>query len=438
MAGPPGARVLKKIMIRSRVDLTDFLRRHRRFGIIGLLFLTMVINSLDRQALSVMAGTLKSTLGFGSVEYSYILIAFLSAYAIGYLFCGRVLDRIGVKLGLALALAVWSLAGMLHAVAAGWVGLALCRFLLGLGESFNSPAGVKAVSEWAPTRERGLSMAVFSNGGVMGAILAPPLVAFLALHLGWRWAFIGTGLLGLVLLLLWWRCYDSPERHRSITEEERSYILAGRNPSNRPPAKPLTMWQLLRHPACVGFFVMRLLTDPTTYFFNFWLPDYLQHARGFTLAMIGLVGWLPFLASDIGGPGGGALSDWLIRRGTPARRARQTLLLAAACAMPLALLAVRVENPWAAIALIAVLLAAQSCWMANQLTLIAESISRENVATLLSLSALGGSLGGIVAMLAAGRVIESAGYVPVFTVIGFLHLTAFGLMTWLTRRPLAT
>lgn len=414
-------------------NVTRFLDTRRRYGIVALLFFTMMVNNLDRQALSVMAPTLKERFGFGSVEYSYVVVSFLSAYALGYLFCGRVLDRIGVKLGLALALAAWSTAGMLHAAAAGWVGLAVCRFLLGLGESFNSPAGVKAVSEWIPARERGLSMAVFSNGGVVGAIIAPPLAAFLAVNYGWRWAFLVTGAVGFVLLAVWWRYYDSPEKHKSLTETERTYILSERAATAAPLKARLSMWQLLQHPACLGFFLMRLLTDPISYFFSFWLPDYLQHSRGFTLAMIGLVGWIPFLASDIGGPGGGALSDWLVRRGWAPLRARRTLMLGAACLMPLAVLAVRVENGWAAIALIAMLLAAQSCWMANQLTLISESISRENVGTLLALSALGGSLGGIVSMLMAGRVIAAAGYVPVFTTIGFLHLFAFVLMTLLTR-----
>ena len=405
------------------------LQGNQRWLIVGLLFLVAMVNNLDRQALSVLAPTLREKLGFGAIEYSYVVSAFLAAYTIGYAFCGRVLDRVGVKLGLALALGFWSLAGMLHAVAVGWVSLAVFRFLLGLGESFNSPAGVKALAEWIPPRERGLSMAVFSNGNIVGAILAPPLVSFFALHFGWRWGFIVTGALGFVLLAVWWRFFDTPEQHRSITPKERDYILSSMPaPASGVPAARLSMLKLLRQPLCLGFFVARLLTDSTSYFFSFWLPDYLTHARGFTLAMIGLVGWLPFLASDIGGPGGGALSDWLVRRGWPSPKARLRLMLCAACLMPLALVAVRVENVWVAIALIAVLLGAQSCWMANQLTLISESVTRANVATLLSLSALGGSLGGIVTNLITGRAVAGYGYLPVFTVIGFLHLTAFAVL----------
>lgn len=413
--------------------LTEFLLSHQRWCVVALLFVVAAVNNLDRQALSVLAGTLKKELGFGNAEYSYVTSAFLAAYALGYAFCGRLIDRWGVKLALAAALAFWSLAGMLHAVAIGWLSLALFRFLLGLGESFNSPAGVKAIAEWIPPRERGLSMAVFSNGNIFGAILAPPLVSFLAIHFGWQWGFIGTGLAGFALLALWWRFYDHPDQHRGVTPAERTYIRE-QLAAAAPPVPRQSMWKLLRHPLCLGFFIARFLTDPTSYFFSFWLPDYLQHSRGFTLAMIGLVAWIPFLASDVGGPGGGALSDFLVRRGWATKRARLTLMGAAALLMPLAAVAVRVETVWLAIALIAVLLAAQSCWMANQLTLISESVPRENVGTLLALTALGGSVGGIVSNLLTGRVLDTYGYVPVFTALGTLHVTAFVVLLWSQRR----
>ncbi len=416
--------------------LKDFFGSHQRWWIVLLLFFVAAVNNLDRQTLSVLAPTLRNVLNFGAEEYSYIVTGFLVAYTLGYTFCGNVLDRIGVKLGLALALGFWSVAGMFHAAVAGWIGLLVCRFLLGLAESFNSPAGVKAISEWTPTRERGLSMAVVSNGNVMGAIIAPPLVSILTLTLGWRWAFLITGAVGIVLLLVWLKFYEPPEKHARITAEERSYILKNRGIAAVAEVKP-TYLSLLRQPVCVGFFVARLLTDPITYFYAFWLPDYLTHSRGFSLAMIGLVGWIPFLASDIGGPGGGALSDWLVRRGVPAHRARLTLMFAAAALMPLACIAVRTETAWISVGLIAVLLGAQSCWMANQLTLISESVPRSGVATLLALSAVGGSLGGIACTLLTGQTLKHFGYVPIFTVLGGTHLLAFSVLMfsrWLQTR----
>lgn len=417
-----------------------FLRTRQRWLIVAILFLVALVNNLDRQALSVLAPSLRGELDFTPIHYSYVVSAFLAAYTIGYVFAGRILDRIGVKLGLALALGFWSLAAMFHAAATGWLALAVFRFLLGLGESFNSPAGVKAIAEWIPPRERGLSMAVFSNGNVWGAIIAPPLVSFLALHFGWRTSFIVTGAMGFALLVVWWKNYHTPENHPRITPEERDY-LAQSLVANQPTGPKMSMAALLATPICLGFFLARFLTDSLSYFFSFWLPEYLTHSRGFTLTTIGLFGWLPYLAADIGGPGGGAISDWLIRRGWKPVKARRTLMLFAACLMPLALVAVRVDSVSLALVLIGLLYAAQTCWMANQLTLISESVSRQNVATLLSLSALGGSLGGILANLMTGRVVEAYGYMPVFTMYGGLHLTAFVVLTlcmrWQARREAA-
>ena len=408
----------------------NFLRMHLRWGVVALLFFTALLNNLDRMVLSVLAPTLKANLGFGDVEYSYVVSAFLAAYALGYTFCGKVLDRVGVKLGMMGALLFWSVAGMGHAAAVGWLSLATFRFLLGLGESFNSPGGVKAISEWIPRRERGLCMAVFSNGNVMGSIIAPPLVTFLLLHMGWRWAFVITGGLGIGLWAVWRLVYHSPECHPRLTEEERSLIIADRQEANGKSgdAPKGSFFELLRQPKCAGFFAARLLTDPITYFFTFWLFSYLKEARSFTPVMIAAVGWIPFLASDFGGPGGGALSDWLVRRGWHPRRARLALMLLAACVMPVAVVAVLTPSAWLSIACIALILGAQSCWMANQLTLISESVPRTHAATLLALSALGGSIGGIAANLLAGRAIHAAGYVPVFCTIGFCHLAAFAIL----------
>ena len=421
----------------------SFLRTHLRWGVVALLFFTALLNNLDRMVLSVLAPTLKADLAFGDVEYSYVVAAFLAAYALGYTFCGKVLDRVGVKLGMMAALVFWSVAAMGHAAAVGWLSLAAFRFLLGLGESFNSPGGVKAIAEWIPRRERGLCMAVFSNGNVLGSIIAPPLVAFLSLHLGWRWAFGITGGLGLVLWAVWRHVYHSPENHPRLTEEERAVIMGDRAGGSRCSATesadarqrvPPGMFTLLRQPKCAGFFVARLLTDPIVYFFTFWLFSYLKEARSFTPVMIAAVGWIPFLASDIGGPGGGALSDWLVRRGWQPRRARLALMLFAACVMPVAIIAVLTPSAWLAIACIALILGSQSCWMANQLTLISESVPRTHAATLLALSALGGSIGGIVANLLAGRAIHAAGYVPVFCTLGFCHLTAFSVLLLTGRK----
>ncbi len=403
-----------------------------RWRIVVLLFFLSVVNYLDRQTLSVIGPTLRTELNFSTVEYSYVVTSFLVAYTIGYFFCGAAIDRLGVRLSVALALALWSLAGMAHALATGWIGLLFARFVLGLGESFNVPCGIKALAEWVPQRERGLSTAILSNGFIVGAVLAPPLVSGVTLKAGWQWAFVVTGAIGFVYLGFWWRFYDSPERQSRLPADERTYILGAR--STATVAASISIWQALRHPIAIGFCLARLLTDSLSYFFSFWLPEYLQSARGFTLGMIGLLGWIPFLAADVGGPGGGALSDWLVRRGWSPRNARVRLMLVAALLMPLALVAVHVGSAYAALGCIAVLLAAQSCWNSNLFTLMSELFPREHVATFVAVSAIGGSLGGILSTLLAGRVIHGLGYEPVFTVLGFLHLAAFAIIQFALRR----
>lgn len=416
---------------RSDTDMriTDFPLRWR---IVALLFFLSVINYLDRQTLSVLASTLRTQLGISTAEYSYIVAAFLIAYTIGYLFCGAVIDRLGVRLSIIVALSVWSFAGLMHAFATGWISLALCRFALGLGESFNSPAGMKAIVAWIPQRERGLCSAIFSNGYIVGAMLAPTIVSFVALRFGWQASFVVTAALGLVYLVVWNRAYAEPEQHPRLAPAELNHILQERGPAEK--SVRMSLLEIASHPAVLGFFLARLLTDSLSFFLTFWLPEYLQSSRGFSLAMIGMFAWIPFLASDIGGPGGGAISDWLVRRGWRSTDARKRLMLAAACVMPLSVVAVHASSAYVALALIAAILAAQSCWIANLLALMSEIFPRERLATFVSFCSVGGALGGIVSTLLAGQIIHATGYVPVFTTLGFLHLVAYGLIRIFSRR----
>jgi MFS transporter, ACS family, hexuronate transporter len=410
----------------------SFLQNRRRWLIVGMLFFVSTVSYLDRQTLSVLAVTLREKLGFTSVEYSYAVTAFLAAYAIGFSFSGRVIDRFGVRVCIVSALVFWSLAGMLHAAAAGWIGLAVYRFLLGLGESFSTPTASKVLTAWVPQRERGLSTGVFSTGHFVGAMIAPPLVTWLTLRHGWQSSFIITGATGLLLAAAWWRFYRPPETHPMLSEQERAMILQERGTS--AVAVSGSMWGMLKHPACLGFFCTRFLTDSISHFYAFWLPEYLQSARGLSLASLGLVAWLPFLAADVGTLGGGAFSDWFVRRGFTPRRARRTVMLIAACLMPLSLAAVRVDSLWICVATIGLLMAAQSCWNTNLFTLTSETVPRAHVASVVALAAMGGSIGGMVSTLLTGQTIKAFGYAPVFTAFGFVHLTAFVLLGYALRR----
>jgi ACS family hexuronate transporter-like MFS transporter len=409
------------------IRMPQFIGSHKRWLVVLVLAAFSVINYVDRQALSVLAPTLRKELGITTEQYSYVISTFLAAYALGYAINGRLLDRIGVKLGMALALGFWSLAGMAHAAILGWLSLAAARFMLGLGQSANPPGGMKAISEWIPTRERGLCSAIFSNANSLGAVLAPPIVAALTLWLDWRWAFLITGGAGFVLLAVWLWFYDSPEKHRGLDEAERTLILEKR--SATPVGKidqPVSYREILRDRACLGLASIRFFTDPFSYFLAFWLIDYFQTVRGFSLQTVALLAWIPYLASPLfGGPLGGAIGDWLVRRGVDPRVARLRMMFAAACITPVALIAVRTDLTWLAVAMCFLMVAANSCWTVNQLTLATELVPRSQVASLVSLGGIAGSLGGILSTLLAGKFIAAIGYVPVFTGLGFLHMFAF-------------
>jgi len=402
-----------------------FLRSHIRWFVVALLFVLQVINYLDRQTLSVMAPVLREQMHFSPQQYSYVVTAFLAAYTFGFAASGRLIDRIGVKAGMTAAVMLWSVSGILHAFATDWRHLAACRFLLGLGESTGPVGGAKAIGEWTPQRERGLSMAIFSNGMVTGAILAPPFVAWMSLRFGWRSAFVLTGIAGLLWLVPWNRFYHVPEKHPALTAGERELILS---------AKPKTESNagfsvVLRNPKTYAVVLARLLTDPVPYFFTFWLPEYLRTSRHFSLALIGMVAWIPYLAADVGGLSGGAVSDWLLRR-KGLNDARFRLLLAAACLTPAAAIAVRTSSAVAAIACIGIVLAAHSCWTVNLQTWMTEKFPRDQVGTVLGLSGVGSGVGGMIATLITGEVVARFGYVPVFTTLAGVHLAGFAVL-WL-------
>jgi MFS transporter, ACS family, hexuronate transporter len=410
------------------------LRDHTRWLVAGLLFFISTIAFLDRQTLSVLEKKLEKILGFSAAEYSYIVIGFLIATGLGYLFAGGIIDRFGVRTTFAVALTVWSVAAVAHSLAIGWVSLLILRVVLGFGESFYTPAAARVLRDWIPQRERGVCWAVFSTGNFIGAMVAPPLVAWLALHFHWQLSFVVTGASGFVLLGVWLWFYHSPERYPWLSSAERTVILQGRG-SKAVAAENISIFRLLSQPAVRSFSFTRFLTDPFTFFFLFWLPAYLQTSRGFSLSKTGTMAWIPFLGADLGALTGGAVSDWLVRRGTDPRVARRHILFAVACLTPSTLAAVRVDSAPIAISLITLVMFLQASWNTNLTTLIVESTPPENVARVVALTLFGGTVGGGLSTLLTGHVIKNVGYIPVFTALGFTHLTAYALMSMSLRSP---
>jgi ACS family hexuronate transporter-like MFS transporter len=390
-----------------------------------MLCLSSELNYLDRQTLSVLAATIQADLELTDLDYSRVTSAFLVSYTIMYAVSGKLVDLIGTRRSFLIFVSGWSVANMLHGFARSASQLAFFRFLLGAAEPANFPGGVKAVSEWFPMRERALAVGIFNAGTALGGALAVPVVSFIALHWGWRWAFVGTGALGFVWVAVWAAFYRLPQDHPRLSAAERELILGGS--AAEPPATPVPVARLLRRRDVWGCVLARVLTDPVSYFLNFWIPKYLQSERGFSLADIGRYGWIPFAALTAGNLFSGALPRWLVSRGWPIDRARKATMLAVSLAMPaLCFLVTHVEDSALALGVMSALFFGHSAW--GNITLPAEVFPRHVVGTV---SGLGGALGGvagILTQLAIGWVVTNLSFAPLFAAMSVTYLLALALV----------
>jgi MFS transporter, ACS family, hexuronate transporter len=376
--------------------------------LLSLLCLSTVINYVDRQALSVALPALRDELALSSTAYGNITTLFLIAYTIGQVLLGYWIDRVGTRTGFIASISLWSAAAIAHAFVSGVFGLAICRVLLGFGESGNWPAGAKAIAEWIPKEKRAFSMAVFDGGSAAGAVLAPPLMAILILNFGWRAAFVITGLTGAIWLILWRGIYRPPEI----------------SPNSPPAARP-SLRELFGVRQLWGLMLTRMLATPVWWFYVFWLPDYFSTGRGFGIKEIGLFLWVPYLTVDLGKLIGGRLSDHLLSTGQTATRARKSVMAAGAVCMMGGLFVVGAST--AALALIWVSIATFGfgLWSANILALHADIFPARFMASAIGWTGMAASLGGAVFTWAIGRVVDSYGYAPVFAAAGSAACFAF-------------
>jgi len=404
---------------------------HLRWWIAGLLFLATLINYVDRQCLSVLAPVLRDEFAMSNTDYARVVSAFMLAYIIGQTASGRLMDWLGTRAGFALCMIWWSAAAMLHGLARSALHLGVFRFLLGLAQAGNWPGGVKAVSEWFPLRERAFAVGLFNSGSTMGAMVAPPLVAALALAFGWRPAFMITGATGFLWLVAWLAIYRAPERHPWLSPQEFELIQSGRAATT--VARSVRWVSLLRQKPVWGLVLGRMLADPVWWFYVFWLPEYLKRERQFSLAMIGYFAWIPFLAAVLGCLAGGAVSGRLVQRGYDTIRARKAVMLACALLMMSGIPAVTVPGAWAAIALISVATFAYQAWGSNILTLPADLFPPAVVASVSGLSGTGAATGGMAFTLLTGYLVDRFSYAPVFVAAGLMPLAAFAIVTWGVR-----
>jgi ACS family hexuronate transporter-like MFS transporter len=407
--------------------------RHLRWYMAGLLCLASQLNYLDRQTFSVLAVTIQNEFRLTDIDYARITTVFLWTYAVAYLFSGYIVDRLGSRRGFLVFVSGWSAASMLQAFARGFTSLAVFRGLLALAEPANFPAGLKAVSEWFPMRERALAVGIFNSGTAFGNALAVPVTAFITLRYGWRAAFVLTGILGFAWVFAWAIAYHRPQDHPRRGREELQLIEAGQPRADAAGTTAVSIPAILKRREAWGCMVARLLTDPISYFLFFWTPKYLEQERGFNLKEVGMLAWIPFAALAVGNVFSGAMPRWLISRGWTVNKARKTTMLIVSCGMVVVCyLVTRAATPFLAVALLALVMFGHAAW--GNMTLPAEALPGNVVGTV---TGLGGFLGGVsggITQLLIGGVIMRYGYGPIFAVCSVMYLVALAAVQLFIRQ----
>jgi ACS family hexuronate transporter-like MFS transporter len=400
---------------------SGFLAGRLRWVICALLFFGVTKNYMDRQVLGVLKGTLQHDLGWNDIDYGNLVFAFQAAYALGMIFVGRLIDRLGTRIGYAVAMVFWSLASMGHALANSLAGFMIARCALGFGEAGVFPASIKCVAEWFPKKERALATGIFNAGTNIGAIITPLVVPWIVVHWGWRWAFIGTGSLGFAWLILWLLLYRKPREHPLCTDREREYIE-----SDAESVNGKIKWaQLLPHKQTWAFAAGKFMTDPIWWFYLFWIPDYLQREHGLHLMQIGLPILVIYVISDAGSIAGGWLSSRLIRRGLSVNASRKCAMLA--CALSVLPIAVvyRISGLWPATLVIGLAAAGHQGFSANLFTLASDLFPSRAVASVVGIGGMAGAIGGMLIAEIVGHVLQWTGsYVVPFFMAASAYLVA--------------
>jgi ACS family hexuronate transporter-like MFS transporter len=355
---------------------------------------------MDRQVLGVLKTTLQHDLGWNEIDYSNLVFVFQAAYAGGMVLMGRLVDRLGTRLGYALAMIFWSLASMAHAGCNSFGGFVIARSALGFGESGVFPASIKTVAEWFPRKERALATGIFNAGSNFGAILTPLIVPWITIHWGWRWAFLITGAIGFVWVGFWVLLYRRPEDHPLVSPAELAYIR-----SDPQPAAVSIKWaSLLPYSQTWAFVLGKFAVDPIWWFLLFWIPDFLQRNHGLRLMQLGVPILVIYLLADVGSVAGGGLSSWLIHRGRSVNFSRKiAMLVCAICAIPV-VFAPRIENLW-------------------------------GVGSVVGIGGMAGAIGGMLMAKIVGYVLQWSGsYVLPFLVAGSAYLLALAIIHALSPR----
>jgi MFS transporter, ACS family, hexuronate transporter len=374
-----------------------------RWTICSLVFFATTINYLDRQVISLLKSVLSEEMHWDDGDYANIEIAFKFFYAFGMLGAGRIIDKLGTKIGYALSTGLWSIAAVCHAFASSVLGFAVVRSFLGVTEAGNFPAAIKATAEWFPKKERALATGIFNSGSNLGAIIAPLTVPFIAVAWGWKWAFILTGLLGFIWLIFWFIFYEVPKKQKRLSSAEFEYIHSDKDETaEQEIAGAKISWaKLLSYKQTWAFAIGKFLTDPVWWFYLFWLPDFLESEYNLTITEIAVPVAMVYMLSTIGSIGGGWLPLALIKKGWPVFRARKiSMLTFAFIVVPIlfAQLAGSV-NMWFAVLIIGIAAAAHQAWSANIFTTVSDMFPKSATASVTGIGGMFGGVGGILLTL---------------------------------------
>jgi ACS family hexuronate transporter-like MFS transporter len=393
-----------------------------RWTVCAMLFVATSINYMDRQVIALLKPTLEHSIGLTEVGYGYIVDAFQIAYAIGLLGAGRLIDKLGTRIGYMLVMATWSLSAMGHALAGTVVEFGFARFFLGLGESGNFPAALKTVAEWFPQSERSLATGIFNSGANVGAILAPAIVPWVTLRWGWHAAFLTTGFFSVLWILWWLRYYRKPADHPTLTGEELRHIYQ----EAAEEVGPSVPWRrLLRCRQTWAFSAAKFLTDPIWYFYLFWLPSYFSAKFNLNLSHLGLPLIIVYNVSALGSIGGGWLPAPFRRLGLSANYARLAAMLFCAFLVVPICTATSAKSVWLAIALISLAAGAHQGWSANLFTTPSDMFPRSAVGSVVGIGGMAGSFGSALFAFYAGHVLQlTHSYVTLFAIASSAYLLA--------------
>lgn len=414
------------------------MKTNYRYTILGLLFLANVINYIDRQAIGLLKPILETDFHWTEKDYGNIIFWFNAIYAIGYVIAGRFVDNVGAKVGYGVAVFIWSVAAMAHALARSITGFIMARGTLGFAEGGNFPAVIKSIAEWFPIKERSFASGFMISGTTVGPIVAPFVVLWLANQYSWQTSFVVTGALGILWAVAWYFLYDKPAKSKFVNQQELAYIhsdsIVEAGPNNKIPVS-----SLITKKSTWGFFIATFLTDPVWWFYLFWLPSYLT-ANGMSKGKIALPVTIVYAVAAVLSIAGGWLSSYFIKRGWTVNSSRKSVMLICVC-LALSVIFIRFSNDiWLSVLIIAVAAAAQTIWKGVLLTTVADQFPKKAVSTVAGIGGLGGAVGGMLAAKAVGILLDNykagnniqAGYNLLFLLCGLAYLVALSSFHFLS------